>query len=60
MLGFSAATAIGSAIAAFGAAVAIGFVEPTASPLRVWCLWFAACSLGIVMVALLLGLAMLR
>src|SRR5215510_10949042 len=48
VLGFFAATAIGSAIAALGAAVAFSIVEPTASPLHVWSIWFAACSLGIV------------
>ena len=57
VLGFFAATAIGSAIAALGAAVAISFAEPTLSPVHVWRLWFAACSLGIVTVApLLIGL----
>jgi len=57
VLGFFAATAVGSAIAALGAVVALGLIEPTASPLHVWSLWFAACSLGIVTVApLLIGL----
>jgi PAS domain S-box-containing protein len=54
VLGFIAATAIGSAIAALGAVVAISLVEPTAFPLHVWRIWFAACSLGIVTVAPLL------
>jgi len=57
VLGFFAATAIGSAIAAAGAAVAISLVDPTAHPLHLWRIWFAACSLGIVTVApLLVGL----
>jgi PAS domain S-box-containing protein len=57
VLGFFAATAIGSAIAALGAAGAISIVEPTASPLHVWSIWFAACSLGVVTVApLLIGI----
>jgi integral membrane sensor domain MASE1/two-component sensor histidine kinase len=54
VLGFFAATAIGSAFAALGAAVAVSIVEPTASPLHVWSIWFVACSLGIVTVAPLL------
>jgi PAS domain-containing protein/integral membrane sensor domain MASE1 len=58
VLGFFAATAIGSAISALGAAVAISLVEPTAYPPHVWRIWFAACSLGIVTVApLLIGLS---
>jgi len=57
VLGFLAAGAAGSAIAAAAAAMAITIYEPTASPLRVWGLWFAAGSLGIVTVApLLIGL----
>ena len=57
VLGFFAATAVGSAIGAAGAAVAISLIEPTASPLHVWGLWFAAASLGVVTVApLLIGL----
>src|SRR5262249_9242864 len=57
VLGFFAATAVGSALSALGAAIAIGLIEPTASPLQVWRLWFVACSLGVVMVApLLVGL----
>jgi PAS domain S-box-containing protein len=54
VLGFFAATAVGSAIAALGAVVALSGIEPTASPLLVWRLWFVSCSLGIVMVAPLL------
>ena len=51
------ASAVGSAIAAVGAAIAVNLIDPTASPLHVWRLWFAACSLGIVTVApLLIGL----
>jgi PAS domain S-box-containing protein len=57
-LGFFTATAIGAAIAAVGATAAINLVEPTASPLYLWFLWFASSSLGIVTVApLLIGLA---
>ena len=57
VLGFLVASAIGAAIAAVGAAIAVSLIEPTASPLHVWRLWFAACSLGIVTVApLLIGL----
>jgi PAS domain S-box-containing protein len=57
VLAFLAAAAIGSAIAAAGAAVAVAIHSPTASPLQVWGLWFAAGSLGIVTVApLLIGL----
>ena len=57
-LGFFAATAIGAAIAAVGATAAVNLVEPTASPLYIWFLWFASSSLGIVTVApLLIGLA---
>ena len=57
VLGFLGASALGSAIAAVGAAIAVNLINPTASPLQVWRLWFAACSLGIVTVApLLIGL----
>src|SRR5215470_13293891 len=57
-LGFFTATAIGAAIAAVGATAAIKLVEPTASPLYIWFLWFASTSLGIVTVAPLpIGLA---
>ena len=57
-LGFFAATAIGTAIAAVTATAAIMLVEPTVSPLYIWCLWFASASLGVVTVApLLIGLA---
>ena len=54
VLGFLGASAVGSAIAAVGAAIAVSLINPTASPLQVWRLWFAACSLGIVTVAPLL------
>ena len=58
VLGFLVSSAIGSAIAAVGAAISISVINPTASPLHVWRLWFAACSLGVVTVApLLIGLA---
>ena len=57
VLGFLGASAVGSAIAAVGAVIAVSLVNPTASHLEVWRLWFAACSLGIVTVApLLIGL----
>jgi integral membrane sensor domain MASE1 len=57
-LGFFTAIAIGAAIAAIGSATAINLVEPTTSPLYIWCTWFAASSLGVVTVApLLVGLA---
>jgi PAS domain S-box-containing protein len=57
-LGFFTATAIGAAVAAVGATAAIKLVEPTVSPLYIWCVWFASSSLGIVTVTpLLIGLA---
>jgi PAS domain S-box-containing protein len=58
VLGFLVSSAIGSAIAAVGAAISVNLINPTASSLHVWRLWFAACSLGVVTVApLLIGLA---
>jgi integral membrane sensor domain MASE1 len=42
VLGFFAATAVGCATAAVGAAVVISLIKPTASPLHVSGLWFAA------------------
>ena len=57
VVGFLVAAAIGSAIAAVGAAIAVNLIDPAASPLQVWRLWFAACLVGIVTVApLLIGL----
>src|SRR5262249_37606454 len=57
VLGFFLATAAGAAISGLGAVIAISLIEPPASSLHVWRLWFAACSLGIVTVApLLIGL----
>jgi len=57
VLGFLVASAIGAALAAVGATAAVSLVAPAASPLNVWRLWFAACSLGIVTVApVLIGL----
>jgi PAS domain S-box-containing protein len=57
VLGFLVASAIGAALAAIGAAAAVSLVAPAASPLNVWRLWFAACSLGIITVApVLIGL----
>ena len=54
VLAFLAATAAGSALAAAGAAVAIAIDSRTPPTLKVWGLWFAASSLGIVTVAPLL------
>jgi len=54
VLGFFTAIALGCAFAAAGAVFAIQLIEPTASPLHVWGLWFAAASLGVVTVAPLL------
>ena len=57
VLWFFAATAVGNAIGAIGAAVAIGLIKPAAAPLHVWGLWFGAATLGVVTVApLLIGL----
>jgi PAS domain S-box-containing protein len=57
VLWFFTATAVGSAIAAAGAVVAISLFKPTVSPLHVWGLWFAASTLGVVTAApLLIGL----
>ena len=56
VLGFLVASAIGAAMGAVGAGIAISFVEPTIA-LHVWRLWFASCSLGMITVApLLIGL----
>ena len=58
VLGFFAATAVGSAIAAAGAVVTIIFVNSTLSLLYVWGLWFAASTVGVATVApLLIGLS---
>ena len=58
VLGFLAASAVAATMAAAGAALAISFVQATASPLDVWRLWFASCLLGIVTIApLLIALA---
>jgi two-component sensor histidine kinase/integral membrane sensor domain MASE1 len=58
VLGFLAASAIGAALAAAGAAAAISLVPGITSPLDVWRLWFASCLLGSVTVApLVIGLA---
>ena len=57
VLGFLVATAVGAALAALCAAVAISLVQSAVSTLNVWHLWFASCSLGTVTVApLLIGL----
>jgi PAS domain S-box-containing protein len=58
VLGFLVAAAIGAAVAAVGAATAIGLIVSTGSPFTVWRVWFASCLLGGVTVApLLVGLA---
>src|SRR5262245_13789656 len=51
VLGFLAASAVGAAVAAAGAAVAISLAQMTSPPLDVWRLWFASCLLGIVTIA---------
>ena len=57
VVGFLVASAVGAALAAVGAAVAVSLVHSAASPLDVWRLWFASCLLGTVTVApLLIGL----
>src|SRR5262249_22336433 len=57
VLGFFTASAAASAVAAAGAVVSISFINPTASPLHVWGIWFAASMVGIATVApLLIGL----
>ncbi len=57
VLWFLGASAAGSAIAAVAAAITVNVIDPAASPLHVWQIWFSACSLGIVTVApLLIGL----
>jgi PAS domain S-box-containing protein len=50
VLGLLVASAAGATIAAAGAAAAVSIVYSAASPLNVWRLWFAACTLGIVTV----------
>jgi len=57
VLGFMVASAVGAAIGAIGGAAAVSLVGPTASPLNVWLVWFAADLLGIVTTApLVIGL----
>jgi PAS domain S-box-containing protein len=57
VLGFLVASAIGAAVAAAAATIAIGFFEPTQFPFNVWRLWSASCSLGVITVApLIIGL----
>src|SRR6516165_9895096 len=57
VLGFLLATAIVEAIGSAGAAIVVGFVEPTAFPLQVWRIWFSAGLLGTVTVGpLFIGL----
>jgi PAS domain S-box-containing protein len=51
VLGFLATSAIGAAVAAAAATIAVSFVEPTAFSLNVWRLWFASYLLGTVTVA---------
>jgi PAS domain S-box-containing protein len=48
------ASAIGLAVAATGATVAVGLIQSTASPFIVWRVWFASGLLGVVTVAALL------
>ena len=58
VLGFLVASAIGSAVGATGATIAVGLIQSTASPFIVWRVWFASCLLGMVTVApLLVGIA---
>ena len=58
VLGFLVASAIGLAVAATGATVAVGLIQSTASPFILWRVWFASGLLGIVTVApLLVGIA---
>ena len=58
VLGFLAASALGSAVGAVGATIAVGLIQSTASPFIVWRFWFASCLLGMVTVApLLVGIA---
>jgi PAS domain S-box-containing protein len=58
VLGFLVASAIGSAVAATGATIAVGLIQSTASAFIVWRVWLASCLLGIVTVApLLVGTA---
>ena len=58
ILGFLAASAVGAAFAAGGAAIAVSFAQTVSPPLDVWRLWFASCLLGIVTIApLVIGLA---
>src|SRR5262245_20187600 len=52
VLGFLAASAIGAAMAAAGAALAISLIQAAASTLELWRIWFASCLLGIVTMAL--------
>jgi PAS domain S-box-containing protein len=54
VVGFLVASAVGAAMAAAGAAVAVSLVHSAASCPNVWRLWFASCLLGIVTVAPLL------
>jgi PAS domain S-box-containing protein len=57
VLALLVAGAIGAAVAAACATVAVSFVERTASLVDVWRLWFASCLLGVVTVApLLIGI----
>ncbi len=57
VLRFLVASAVGAAMGAVAAAIAVNLVDPTTSPLHVWRLWFAAGLLGTVTVApLLIGI----
>ena len=58
VLGFLLASAIGSAVAATGAAIVVALLESTVLPLTFWRVWFGSCLLGIIAVApLLVGIA---
>src|SRR5262245_7312537 len=58
VLGFLVASAIGSAVGAMGATIAVALAQSIASPFLAWRVWFGSCLLGIVTVApLLIGIA---
>ena len=57
VLAFLLAGAMGAALAAVCAALAVSYVEPAAPLVNVWRLWFASCFLGVIIVApLLIGI----
>jgi PAS domain S-box-containing protein len=58
VLGFLLASAIGSAVAATGAAIVVALLDATVLPLTFWRVWFGSCLLGMIAVApLLVGIA---